>query len=162
MYFILPFIDQLSLFEQIDSDSLWNDSQNSRQYGTSILCYLIPQIEQEYSESGFALTHYAGNSRVFGVGTGFKHEDCTDGLSNTIMVGGIIEGLQAWGTPGNVRDPALGLNNGPNTFGSPFKRGEQFLFMDGSLRAISDDIDLDVLKALGTPAGGDSLRGFEP
>jgi hypothetical protein len=34
------------------------------------------------------------------------------------------------------------------------------LFMDGSVRTMSNDVDPQVLKALSTPAGGEDVREF--
>ncbi|HSG72035.1 MAG TPA: hypothetical protein VLA12_16575, partial [Planctomycetaceae bacterium] len=84
--------------------------------------------------------------------------EITDGTSYTILAGEINEGFVAWGTPINTRDPAKGLNKGPETFGSPYPSGVQLLLVDGSVQLLSNDIDLTVLKALATPTGGESVK----
>ena len=160
MYSITPFLDKSPLFNEINSNLPWNHESNVEHYRYQYSVFLNPSIGEVLSKDGLGYAHYAGNSRVFKPNGTFTFDDCTDGTSNTLMVGDIKEGLKAWGTPGNVRDPALGLNNGPNTFGSPHTGIVHFLFMDGSVRAISNDIDLEILKALGTPDGGEDVSGF--
>jgi len=157
MYSIIPFIDCNSLYNQIDSNYPWNDERNVEHYKLAIPVYLNPAIAETHCEDGFGYAHYAGSSRIFKPNGSLSFGDITDGAGETLMVGEINEGFKAWGTPANVRDPALGLNNGPNTFGSPFHGGVQFLLADGSVRFIPNEIDPRILKALATPAAGDSV-----
>jgi len=82
-------------------------------------------------------------------------KDITDGASNTIMTGEILDSRPPWGKPGNVRDPALGIHCGPTYFGGRFEGATAFGFADGSVHFIANDIDPDVLKALATPAAKD-------
>jgi prepilin-type processing-associated H-X9-DG protein len=84
--------------------------------------------------------------------------DITDGLSNTLLAGEVNGNFKPWGYPANWRDPALGINKSPDGFGSPWRRrkGANFLFADGSIHFIQDDIDPVILKALSTPDGGET------
>lgn len=159
-YSITPYLDCSPFYNEVDSHVPWNHERNVEKFKTRFPVYQNPSNPDIRCEDGFPYAHYAGNSNLFQSNSSFRFEDCTDGTSNTLMVGDIKEGLKAWGTPGNVRDPALGLNNGPNTFGSPHTGIVQFLLMDGSVRAISADIDIKILKALGTPAGGEDFSDF--
>jgi type II secretory pathway pseudopilin PulG len=160
MYSITPFLDSSPLFNEIDPNVPWNHESIVQHYRYQYPVFLNPSIGEVLSKDGLGYAHYAGNSNLFKSNSMFHFDECTDGLSNTLMVGDIKEGLKAWGTPGNVRDPALGLNKGSNTFGSPHTGGVHFLLMDGSVRFLSENVDLEVLKALGTPAGGEDVSGF--
>jgi len=111
-------------------------------------------------EQGYALSHYAANRRVFYDNSRTRIQDVTDGMSNTIMAGEVRENFKPWGHPINWRDPALGINQSPQGFGSPWPGGAQFLLMDGSARFLSDNVDPELLKALSTPAGGEKLPEF--
>ena len=84
----------------------------------------------------------------------------TDGTSNTIYAGEAAGNFKGWGDPANLRDPALGINAGPDGFGSRSPGGANFNLLDGSVRFISDNIDPGVLKALSTPDAGDTVGAF--
>ncbi len=55
---------------------------------------------------------------------------------------------------------AIGINQGPKSFGSPFFGGCNMLLADGSVLFISESIAPDVLKALSTPASGERVPEF--
>ncbi len=81
-----------------------------------------------------------------------RREDVTDGLSSTILIGEVAANFKPWGDPVNWRDPALGLGASPDRFGGvPGERGAQFVFMDGSVHFLSEDIDPQVLRARARP-----------
>jgi prepilin-type processing-associated H-X9-DG protein len=111
----------------------------------------------QFDRDGFALIHYAGNSKVLNAGPGMKRSDITDGASNTILLGEVNGNFQPWGKPGNWRDPAAGINTPDGFGGAEASGGAQFLMVDGSVRFVSKDVDPQVLKALSTPAGGEKL-----
>jgi prepilin-type processing-associated H-X9-DG protein len=77
------------------------------------------------------------------------------------MGGEVVSHFKAWGDPTNWRDPALGINRSLSGFGSPAPGGANFLMVDGSVRFLKDNIDLRVLKALSTPAGGEKVSSDE-
>jgi hypothetical protein len=56
-----------------------------------------------------------------------------------------------------LAEDAAGINRGPQTFGGPpNRRGAYFSMADGSARLIAEDVDLEVLKTLSTPADNDA------
>ena len=87
------------------------------------------------------------------VGTSFR--EITDGTSNTAMV---VEASDAksviWTKPDDlvpdVKDPAKGVRG-------LRRNGFSVLFSDGSVRFLSDRIDLRVLKAVFTRNGGEAF-----
>lgn len=136
----------------------------------------------QFDEEGYGLSPFAANIHVFPIRTVepipasqsnsmslwidqlkkqsqlIKLSDITDGTSNTIMLGTVIDKLKPWGHPANVRDPALGINRSPDGFGGPPQwHGGMFLMCDGSVRFIDEKIDPKVMQALGTPASGDEI-----
>lgn len=81
-----------------------------------------------------------------------------DGTSTTILLGTVGERFKPWGHPANVRDPAQGINRVASGFGGPTGwNGGLFLMCDGSVRFLHDDTDLEIMKALGTPSGGETI-----
>lgn len=109
----------------------------------------------------------ANGSFVFQQGCRFA--DITDGLSQTLIVGerhsslspttwlGVIPG--AGHAPAKVVGVASTPPNAPSqamhAFSSRHPMGANFTAGDGSVKLISDTIDVTVFKALGTRAGGE-------
>ncbi len=158
MTMILPFVEHVPLYKSISIDHPWDASRNRNSFSTEVPRYLNPAINQT-QVNGYGAAHYAGNSKLFYRNSQIRLRDITDGSSNTIMAGEVSSNIMAWGNPENIRNPANGLGGEPNGFGSPYKRdgegGANILFADGRVQFISKKIDPAILKALGTPAGGE-------
>lgn len=157
---LLPYVDQAPLYNQIDFHRAWDDPVNSHLFTTEIPVYQNPRINSApYDAAGFAVSHYAGNSRLFLPNGTTALRDITDGTSNTIMAGEVSAGFKPWGDPSNLRDPALGI--GPGAFSGPApENGTQFLLGDGSVRSVASNISPDVFEALATPDGGEPVGQF--
>lgn len=152
---LLPFVEEDQLYLKIRLDLPWKHESNQKHFEQRIRIY-----ENWYygpSTSKFAVSHYTGNVHVLGASSRRLVTDLPDGASNTLLMGEVSDGFVPWGQPGNWRDPALGLNRGRTTFGSPFAGRIHFALADGSVRFISDKIGLETLKALATPAGGEQI-----
>ncbi len=162
---LLPFIDQVELAKQINYEKSWNDLENENVFKNSIPFFLNPALNNMKTESkGFALTHYTANLRLFRVNKAYSLDEISnaDGLTNTILLGEIYSNYPAWGSLFNYRDPAKGLNAGPDQLGSPFIGGAvNVIFADGSGKSLSKDIDPQILKALSTPDGGEQVSGVD-
>lgn len=167
---------------ELDFSQPWNSSANERFYKCELVDVVNPSLDGPYfDEDGYGLSHVAGNVRVLPLravtiddekaksdNTGraaqlkSRHEvlsltDITDGTSNTVLIGTAGAGFKPWGHPANLRDPAAGINRGPQSFGGPpHWRGAMFLMCDGSVRMLSETTDPHVLKALATPDGGET------
>jgi len=160
---ILPFVDQIGLYEQLDFDAAWDAPENRQIYTNVIPTYQNPSVPEMTDSSGLALSHYAGNSRFFRPNQGMKMNNIMDGTSNTIMVGEVTSGLKPWGDPTNVRDPGAGMGATPTQFGiriSAGGNGTQYLLCDGSVRFISESVDPAILQALATPDGREPVGDF--
>jgi prepilin-type processing-associated H-X9-DG protein len=157
---ILPAIEQGGLFRQVDLDRPWDDPRNAPPFRTVLTVYLNPGIRprDETDGAGYALSHYAGNVYMLGGDIARTQADVKDGTSNTLMAGEVAGRFRPWGDPTNWRDPAKGINRAPDGFGSPFSYGANMVFADGSVRFIKNSVDPRILKALGTPAGGEMIR----
>jgi prepilin-type processing-associated H-X9-DG protein len=154
---LLPFIEQKDLHDRIDFGVPWDHPRNAPAFQTELHMYLNPSITDRRDGAGYGLSHYAGNADVLGGDVARTSAEVKDGTSNTIMAGEVAGEFKPWGYPANWRDPALGINRSPEGFGSPFPGGASFLFVDGSVRFLKNTIDPQVLKSLGTPAGGERV-----
>ncbi len=157
---ILPYLDEQALANTINLDLPWDDPGNRAPFGTVVKLYINPAVRpvQEKNSVGYALGHYAENTYLVGVAS---MKDVKDGTSQTILAGEVPGGFRPWGDPVNWRDPGKGINRAPDGFGGPYPGGANFLFGDGSVRFLHNTIDPRVMKALGTPAGADSLTADE-
>jgi hypothetical protein len=159
---ILPFIDQAALYNQIDFNRPWTDPANQHLFRMSLPVFIHPEQVQTVNAQGFGLSHYAGNKQVLFENSSMKIQDITDGISNTMLAGEVAAGFKPWGDPSNVRDPANGVLGDGNTFGGnvPVRGTFQILLTDGSVRDVSTGISPEVMKALATPAGGETVPNF--
>ena len=109
-----------------------------------------------------------------------KVRDVTDGTSSTFLVGEIPNNPQkphngqfyvswnVWGAE-NPINMALRLtnfdpwsqNSGNYSFGSHHPGGCHFLFADGSVHFISEDVSHHIYQSLATRAGGEVIEGWE-
>jgi hypothetical protein len=154
---ILPQADNAHLYLQIDFNRPWDDPVNIPYFRTEIQEYLNPSVSTKFDATGLALSHYAGNSNVFGDNSSTELSQIRDGLAQTILVGEEAGNYRAWGFPGNWRDPAKGINTGPDSFGRPTGDGAIFLFADGRTQFLSNKTDPKILRALSTPDGGEQV-----
>ena len=155
MTMLLPFTDQVHLYNRIDFDEPWDSIDNGLVFENSVPTFLASNIGNDRVDI-YGASHYAANKNLFSQNSQIKIRDIIDGTRNTIMAGEVSDNIMAWGNPENVRDPANGVTGGANAFGSFMtKEGAMMLFADGSVRRISNKIHPGTLKALSTPAKGD-------
>jgi hypothetical protein len=163
---LLPYMDQLPLYQQINPNEPWTSTVNQPVFQNIVPQYLNPAVTASNQDAamvnGLGAAHYAGNSQLLrdNGSTGFR--DITDGSSNTLMAAEVSTGFMAWGDPANRRDPALGFGNTPTQFGGPHDEGAtiNIVLTDGSVRMISTNIDPELLKALASPDGGEPVSQF--
>jgi len=99
---------------------------------------------------------------LFGYDRATRPSDLKDGAATTMAVAETTRALGPWkaGGPTSVRglDPARRpyLGRG-GQFGGYHRGGSTFLFADGSVRVLTDDIDPKVFEAMSTIAGGEAV-----
>ncbi|MHB9005008.1 MAG: DUF1559 family PulG-like putative transporter [Coriobacteriia bacterium] len=154
---LLPYVEQAN--NMPDLNLPWNHPDNAKHFKVIVDVFINPAVDSEAVDAqGYALSHYAVNSRLLGTNRGARIEDVTDGTSNTILAGEVNDGFKPWGHPVNCRDPAAGLYGSADTFGGLGQdRRTAFLMLDGSVRYLDKNTDPAVLRALATPAGGEKV-----
>lgn len=146
---ILPFIEQQQLYEQFKLDEPWDSEHNLA---------LLPKMPPVYRHPGKMTqpghTVYqatVSDESLLRLKEPTKFAQITDGTSNTIMV---IETTDAaavpWTAPSDYQIDA----DAPSK--NLFQNGITNVLMgDGSVHVISEAVDLGILKALFTRAGGE-------
>jgi prepilin-type processing-associated H-X9-DG protein len=165
MTFLLPFLEEQALFDQLDLKLSWDHPHNLSAFKQEVEGFQNPgflEKEANRDQQGLSLTNYSGNVHVLGGVRQLTTADITDGTANTIMAGEIVQRFPPWGRPGNWRDPAKGISRSPLGFGGPWRMhgagaGATILFLDGSVRFVKETVDPKVLEALGTPRGGEAI-----
>jgi hypothetical protein len=155
---LLPYLDQQALYQQVHFDQPWDRADNRTALQTEVKVYLVPVESYDHDSTGYALSHFTGNSRFFPKGQGIGLKNVTDGIENTIMMGEVTTGYRPWGHPLNLRDPARGIDGTGDSLGSHWSnRGPLVAMADGSVRTLSKTVSPAVLRALSTPAGGEPV-----
>ena len=151
---ILPFVGASALYERFKLDEPWDSPHNIA------LLDVMPPV---YQNPGLPLT--PGNTvyhAMIGEGLAIaptgesRFLDFTDGLSNTLLV---AEGNAASQVPWTAPDPIEIPEDDPmRPFRGSRTGGFNALIADGSVRFISDLVDLEVFRSLLTRAGGEAIR----
>ncbi len=123
------------------------------------------------------------NTGVFNYKIAHKRQEVTDGMSNTMFVGEVIDAhtnksynlwacagrhecsLRSTENPVNTK-PGTGITTSPygiplnGAFASRHPGGGQFVFGDGHVAFISANIALTTYRALSTRSGGEAVSGY--
>ncbi|MBS0261912.1 MAG: DUF1559 domain-containing protein [Planctomycetes bacterium] len=175
---ILPHLDQQRAFEQFDFSAGAFDKRNSAVAATSLPMFRCPSM------GSYAACHHdieapidIDNVGVFILNRAITRDEITDGISNTIYVGEIAGGAGFGWVAGNrdslrnmgaslnsvraapgmgavpVNSPELGVL-GVGGFSSTHLGGASFLFGDGAVRFLSNEISMTVYRRYGHRADG--------
>ena len=166
---ILPYLEQSALFDAIRKNEPWNSEYNKQFHDKIIDIYRCPTNGSVHNGNDYC-TYSAIAGEVFvpakkpaddpGFGEkGNSFATIADGTSNTIAIVEMKEPF-CWMDPTadiTLDELAKGINKG--RVGSFHPGGGINIGMcDGRVRFMSQTVDTSVLRALGTCAGGESVR----
>ena len=151
---ILPFIDQLPLYQQFHLDEPWDSEHNIKLVDKMPAIYVHPELQTKPNTTVYQRPR--GKEMIMSSDKGLRFRDILDGTSNTILT---VETLPAeaveWTKPADLKvdlsKPKLGMCDGT-------RNGFNALIADGSVLFLSTNIDPEVLKSLLTRAGGESIN----
>ncbi len=177
--YLLPYIEQQPLFNRLDMSKPFDDPVNSEAASTTVSIYVCPSADTTYAkkESTRGTAHYGGiiGERITSPNNPFKGvmlyeqaisiPEIRDGTSFTLIVGEDSRFPDGeWINGRNIFDQAYAINAAPereNDIRSEHPRGANGLTCNGSVHFLSEEMDLEVLAALCTRAGGEVIGGWE-
>jgi prepilin-type processing-associated H-X9-DG protein len=172
--FILPYLEQEPLYRRLDLTTPFDSPQNAPAAARVLAIYICPTSRRELPTiDGRGASDYGG---IFGeritspnqppkgamiYDVAFRVADIPDGTSTTLLVGedSRFPDMQ-WINGGNLFDQAFAINQAPvfeNDLRSDHPGGVNVLFADGSARFLRETLDLRILAAICTRAGGEPV-----
>jgi hypothetical protein len=156
---LLPFLEQLALYDQYDFSQPWDSLANQQVSATVLDCYSCPSDQAGRSS-------YTNYVLVTGEGTAWHGDhaptfkEFADGTSNTITVLEVVDSGIAWSEP---RDLSLsqalrGVNATSGIcISSVHPGGAHASAVDGGVHFLLEDLDSKRIRALISPDGGEKL-----
>lgn len=162
---LLPYVEENQLFERYNFSEPWNGSANSSMHSIQLDVFLCSDNSSRLRDHQRTVTDYVaitGEETIFSISQPTKLSDITDGTSNTLMFVELANSDIHWMEPRDWEFNAI--SNRMNTFASRLsnvhKGGSNTALVDGSVRFLSEEIEPDVLRALMTKNGGETVDEF--
>jgi len=171
--FLLPFLEQENVWQQLDLNTAFDSLENAEAAATVIDVFVCPSsLRGHQTSNNRGPCDYGGiyGERITSPNNPPKgtmlHDvaialrDVTDGSSHTLIIAedsGWTDGQ--WINGRNIFDQAFPINQAPvfeNDIRSEHPQGANAARCDGSVGFLSEAIDLQVLAALCTRAGGET------
>ena len=171
---ILPWLEEQGIHDQIDFGKPFDDPANAVAAAAEVRLYRCPSADQGDSGAAVGRTDYGGltgervtspNNPEKGVlvhDRGFAVREIPDGLAHTVFVGECSRGDWPdgqWINGRNLFDQAYAVNwpTWEDELRSRHPGGAMVLFGDGSIRLLSESLDVRILAAACTRAGCEVL-----
>lgn len=156
---LLPFLDQLSLYEKIDLSKPWDDPVNAEVAKSLPPAYRCPSVKKP-TELTTTYLAVVGETCAFRPGQGRPMSDITDGTSRTLFVVEVApQHAVHWMSPQDA-DAALVSKFTTEAKDLAHTGGIQVLMGDGSVRFMSENTPLNTLRTLITVAGNEPVGEF--
>ena len=153
---ILPYIDQAALYNRFKLDEPWDSPHNKELIKEMPVTYICPS--RANAEPGTTTYRvFVGQGAMFEQDKDTNIASITDGSSNTIMIAESSEAVP-WTMPGAELKFHPAARVSLFGAGSSHPGGFNASMADGSVRFISNKIDLIVFRALITRAGGEVVN----
>jgi hypothetical protein len=149
---LLPYLNYA--VDEFDPRLPWNHPDNVHVFRCVVDVLINPEFRNPplRDGQGYALNHYAGNTRVFDSMERIARRPAPDGTAHLLLIGEVSGQFVPWGQPENSREPTRGFGTPEGFCGAGPERGAQFVLEDGSVRFLAEGIDPRVLEQLSNPA----------
>ena len=167
MILILPFVENHPLYNSIDFNEPWDSTKNAGSFLSPIRLYENPSEPfPQRDKWEFPLAHYSANSHLLAVNSftkvatiekdGVTRVSTIENAGQIFLVGELAGDFVPWGCPYNWRE--LGsLNANPPTYGRSTRDGCQFVFVDGRVEFVANEVSPDIMNRM----SGEDLTGFK-
>jgi hypothetical protein len=154
---ILPYIEEQDLYNQFHLDEPWDSEHNKQLIAKMPQVFFCPSSHLNPAEGKTTYVAPVGEDLLFdGTNTGARLRNITDGTSNTLALVEVGDAAAViWTKPDDLKydpeNPLAGLaGHHPGIFNAARA--------DGSVHAVSLNIDPDMLRALFTKSGGEVIN----
>ncbi len=155
---LLPYIDQAPLYQKFKLDEPWDSPNNKPLIALMPPVYASPNHPDLTKDGKTVFVAPTGKGTAWDNPKGARIRDFTDGTSNTILVLEVHkDSAVIWTKPDDIE---IDFDNPTKHVKSARVGGFHALITDGSVRFISDNIDIATFKALLTRAGGEVVGAF--
>ncbi|NOZ40219.1 MAG: DUF1559 domain-containing protein [Planctomycetes bacterium] len=175
--FLLPQLEQQTLYDRLDLTKAFDAAENAEGAATVLSVYLCPtSVRDEPLVEGRGPCDYGGiygerittpNNPPKGImvyDQAFSFAEITDGASHTLIIAEDTRWPEGqWINGRNVFDQAFAINAAPkieNDIRSDHPGGALGLLADGSAHFLRESLELKVLAAICTRAGGEIVDHF--
>jgi prepilin-type processing-associated H-X9-DG protein len=159
---ILPFLESTPMYQMYDFNEPWNGPNNSQFANMMPSVFRCPS--DPATSSSPAYLAISGKGSIFNNGDGSQIMDITDGTSNTIMVAEVAGVNFNWMDPRDldITTMAMAINSVQNgtTISSHHPGGAQAAMADGSVRFLSQTLDMNLLRLLLQRDDGQAVGAF--
>tara|TARA_R100000789_G_scaffold81517_1_gene76776 strand:- start:353 stop:1102 length:750 start_codon:yes stop_codon:yes gene_type:complete len=162
---LLPYVEESQLFDRYNFSEEWNGPSNASMNSIQLTLFLCPENPLRTGDHPRTETDYVGiigDETIFSDGHPTKFHDISDGTSNTLMFGELLNSDIHWMEPRDLDFNAISkrINSGGVGISSDHEGGANVAFVDGMVRFLSEDIEPNVLRALMTKSGGETVDEF--
>jgi len=155
---LLPYVDELELYERIRLDEPWDSPYNQQFHSQMPAIYGCP-ANTNGNNTNYML--FTGEKSPWKTGETTQFRDIVDGTSNTIAFVEVNNSNINWMEPRDIPwDGTAPATGGMNQPGSAHDGGFHAAFMDGSVRFISDNISPDNLRKMIGNRDGEPVDPF--
>jgi type II secretory pathway pseudopilin PulG len=148
---LLPFLEQMPLYDALDKTQPWDSPQNIELSLTELKVFRDPS-NPSYTPGQTDYLFVTGAGTIFEAGQATRLRDITDGTSNTLLVVEVRGSGVNWAEPSDLdlsQVTPLPPGNHPNI--------NLAALADGSVRALAKNVDPNLVRAMATRSGGEAV-----